>query len=116
MNAIDIVGDRLAANCEIIERYGCTILKIKDGTCRGKILAMKSGSEGSEGFIVSIGQRVTSKNGSLIPVGTFGLVIEIGVPLTGCSTSDVIKVWFEGQMSPIDMKFRDLSDLPVGSL
>lgn len=57
---------------------------------------------------VRLGQLVKSNGRFFVAAGTIGIVIAIHVPYEGGHTSNVIEVWFEGQLTSSRMKFRDL--------
>jgi len=80
----------------------------------GKITAIQQGIP--YGHIVSLGQKVTSNGRYGHKKGVWGIVVLLEMPFEHGQTSDVIKVWFEGEEDATRMKFKDLDNLPTGSL
>ncbi len=62
----------------------------------------------SNGREIRLGQRVYANGRFGAEDGTLGLVTNLATPFSGCRTSDIIDVWFEGFDSAISMKAKDL--------
>ena len=57
---------------------------------------------------VSLGQRVRSTRGELVPIGIHGTVVTLFEPYTEETTSNVIAVLWDGHHHPMRMKIEEL--------
>lgn len=86
---------------ESVEVMGYTIKRNVGGICTE--CKVSGGS-----LAVGLGQRVYSNGQFGPPDGTLGIVVGIEIPGHNGHTTNIIKVWFEGQYQPLRMKFKDL--------
>jgi|SRR3989338_3282272 len=100
---------------EVIEQNGFLFQRNRCGEIVGQPYVAQYGPTGL-GLMVRIGQKVFANGRIHFPKGTMGLVVKIYLPFTDGKTTDILRVWFEGNDKPTSMKFKDLEGLPTGSL
>ncbi|MDP3784880.1 MAG: hypothetical protein Q8R12_02285 [bacterium] len=83
------------------EVFGGYILEIDEGC--DQIVSIARGSR-----VVKVGQLVTANGRIFAQKGARGSVVKIERPYANGLTSDVIMAHFEGQRTPVGMKFKDL--------
>ncbi len=98
---------------EIQNIAGMQVIRMADNPLKCEAIQQRSGPSGP---LIKVGQRVVANGNFAKPAGAVGTVQEIILPFSLGRTSDILEVKFDDDKETTSMKFKDLRDVPIGSI